>query len=241
MKIAEATAMVLVCAVAANAAPTGAGHWEGAIQISGHSVSITLDLTGTPLAGTVAFPDQKLAAVPVSNLKLAAGEFSFESRDWLFAVQAKLSPDGASIAGDFISAHLLTVPVPIRLTRTGNARLEEPPRSTPLTKSLEGDWEGVLALGPSFEKEDRRSGSATVRLTLRNGPEGATGVLAKPGAKAAPMPLTAIRQVGVDLRFEVRGAGATFDGRIGPNGIAGEWRQFDFGPARLQLQRATTK
>lgn len=244
MKITLAAALTLLpmaVLAAAPADPAGSGHWEGTIQISNKSVKVTVDLARSQTGewvGALGLPEQNLTRVAVSNISVKDGSVSFESREWLFAVEGKISPDGKSIEGDFVSAFLLHVPVPVRLERVLEAIIQEPCGSTPLSKNLEGTWEGVLTLGASWEKDDQRAGSTvTVRVTLANVPGGAaTGTLKKSGTTEPNLPITGIQQSQNSLRFEVRGAGATYVAELKDRELVGEWRQFDLDPVPLTLR-----
>lgn len=228
-----------------SADPAGSGHWEGTIQIAQKSVKVTVDLargrTGE-WAGFLALPDQQLTPVAFSKIGIGDGSVYLEARESMLGVDAKLSADGQSIEGDFLSAFLLHVPVPIRLRRVAQPVMQAPAGST-LSKDLEGTWEGVVKLGASWEADDPRAGSTiAVQVTLSNGPGGvATGTLKKPGSAEPALALSVIQASQSGLRFEVKGAGAAYVAHLQDNELSGEWRQFDLEPVTLKLARVDAR
>jgi hypothetical protein len=83
--------------------------------------------------------------------------------------QGILLADGKSVSGDFTAA---IGTAPFNLTRTGEARIEAPPKNAAIAKELEGTWAGTLSAGG---KELR------LLLRLANQPDGtATGVILDP-------------------------------------------------------------
>ena len=158
----------------------GTGQREGTIQIAKKSVKVTVDPARNrngEWVGSLALPEQQLTGVPFSKISVKDGSVNLESRGWLLGVDAKLSPDGQSIEGDFLSAFLLHVPVPWRLQRVAEPRINA---STGISKDLEGAWDGVVKLGASWEDDDSRTGS-TVPVRVNTGQ---TGRMASPSARS---------------------------------------------------------
>jgi len=190
---------------------------------------------------SLVLPEQKLSAVAVSNLTIGNGAVHFESRESLFAADAKLSPDGRSLDGEFISAFLLTVPVPIHLHWVSDSTIHVMPISTAaIAKDLEGTWQGSLKYGASWEENDPRAGSTiAVKIKLSNTPSGpARGGYQKEGSPDPELPLSIIQQNQNTLRFEIPGAGVAFTAELHNGELSGMWRQFDLDPAPLTLRRA---
>ena len=115
------------------------------------------------------------------------------------------------------------ITMPFTLTWKGEARLETPPKNAPITKELEGTWEGTL-----------NAGSATLRLVLKlsNANGSATGTLISLDQGAAEIPVTAITQTASHVTVGVSAIGGTFDGEMKDDQLTGTWAQ---GTATLPL------
>ena len=110
------------------------------------------------------------------------------------------------------------------VVRTGDARIEPPPKSTPITKDLEGSWEGSLDVN-----------GTTLRLLLKlsNRPEGgATGTLASLDQGGAEAPVAAVVQTGSHLKVLIPVIVGTFEGDLKDGQLTGTWTQ---GPGTLPL------
>jgi len=82
-----------------------AGHWEGAIELPGQKLGITVDLSVADgaLSGTMGVPAQQLASVPLVNCALSvdAVKFTMQGIPGDPTFDGKLSADGKTIAGTF--------------------------------------------------------------------------------------------------------------------------------------------
>jgi hypothetical protein len=119
------------------------GHWEGTLEAPGMNVSFQVDLaknrTGR-LGGTITVPAQHVKGLPLTKVVVDGVSVAFGARaDQL--LNGILSADGKSMSGTFT---LDGFSVPFSITRTGDALIEAPPRSEPITKELEGSWTGTL-------------------------------------------------------------------------------------------------
>lgn len=124
-----------------------------------------------------------------------------------------LSADGKSMSGDFGQGGGT---LPFTLAWKGEARLEEPPKSTEITKELEGSWEGAL---------DVQGTVLRLVLKLANHPGGATGVLVSVDQGGAETPITSITQAGSQLKLAVTTINASYVGDLKDGQLAGTWTQ----------------
>jgi hypothetical protein len=132
-----------------------------------------------------------------------------------------LSKDGKSVSGQFTQGG---GSVPFAITRTGDAKFEPVPASTPVGKEIAGTWEGSLY-----------AGGTTLRLVVKlsNGADGkATGTLVSVDQGGVELPLAAIVQTGAHLKFLVRAVAGTFEGDLKDGQLTGTWSQ---GPGNLPL------
>lgn len=122
------------------------GHWTGTIQIPDREVAIEIDLAkggSGDLGGTIGVPSQNLKGLPLLKVVVDGSAVSFHARsDQTFA--GRLSDDAQSMSGDFtINGSTL----PFSLVRSGDAKLDAPLTSPPITKELEGTWSGSVEVG----------------------------------------------------------------------------------------------
>src|SRR5713101_7077891 len=115
------------------------GHWEGTISAPMGEVRIEVDLARNAkgeLGGTFSRPAQelegrampKLKGLPLANVAVKGMAVTLEIKATVGGgtFQGTLLPDGKSMSGDFASQGGA---VPFHLTRTGEARIEAPPKS----------------------------------------------------------------------------------------------------------------
>jgi hypothetical protein len=142
------------------------GHWQGTIQAPGMALEFEMDLAkyaSGELAGTLSLPAQKIKGLPLVKVAVENGSVNFHARaDQPFS--AVLSAEGTSMSGNL---QVSGATIPFTLTRAGEARIEAPAKSAPITRELEGTWNGTL------EAEGRQ---LRLVLTMSNQPDGtATG------------------------------------------------------------------
>jgi hypothetical protein len=118
--------------------------------------------------------------------------------------KGRLSADGGSLSGDFMQGGAR---LPFQLKRTGEATIAEAPKSTPVAKEVEGNWEGSLNAGGTVLR---------LKLKLANRPEGgATGHVVSVDQGGAEIPI-----------------GASYSGELKDGRLVGDWKQ---GPGTLPL------
>ncbi|HEY6213406.1 MAG TPA: hypothetical protein VIW45_14035 [Vicinamibacterales bacterium] len=153
-----AMASVVCCAVPAHAQSDATGHWKGSVQVQAMQVEFVVDIAKTAhdeLVGTIGLPAQRIQGLPLQKIALDAKTVTFWAReDQPF--RGTLGDDG-TIAGDMTIEGLVA---PFTMTRTGDAAIDAPPRSTGIAKELAGTWTGAL-----------EAGGRQLRLVLRVDPQ----------------------------------------------------------------------
>ena len=201
------------------------GHWEGAIQVPGPELKIEIDLAprGEKWEGTIAIPAQGLKGFPLSAITVQGDSVSFE----MHGVPGEphfngtLSKDAKSLAGQFSQGGGT---IPFAVTRTGDAKFEPLPKSTPITKDLEGSWEGSL---------DANGTILRLLVKLSNGPDGAAkGTMISLDQGGAEIPIAAVVQTGSHLTLVVQVIAGTYEGDYKDGQLTGTWKQ---GPGTLPL------
>jgi hypothetical protein len=209
---------LIVCSSVTFAQSTTApaGHWEGAIQAPGQELKIEIDLAGAgdKWEGTITIPAQNLKALPLSVITVQGDTVSL-------AMQVPGNPqfkgvvkDGKTLSGDFSQGGGTA---PFTLTRTGEAKIEPVPKSTPITKELEGTWAGSL---------DANGKILQLVLRLSNQPGGAaTGTLVSLDQGGAEIPIVAVVQTGTHLKLVVKSVGGIYEGDVKDDQLKGTWWQ----------------
>ena len=138
-----------------------------------------------------------------------------------------LSNEGKTFSGDFKQGGGT---VPFSLTRTRDAKIEPAPKSTPVTKELEGSWEGALNVD-----------GTTMRLLMKltnDANAGATGTLVSLDQGNAEIPLGAVVQTGTKLKVLVPAVMGSYEGELKDGQLIGTWTQ---GPRSLPLTLTRSK
>ncbi len=194
------------------------GHWEGTISAPFGDVRIEVDLAKNAkgqLAGTFGQPAQELSGRALSKLKgFPLSNVDVKGRAVTFGIrvtseggtfQGILSADGNLMSGDFDQGGA----VPFRLTRMGNARIEAPPKSAPISKAMQGIWNGTV---------DANGRQLRLALKMSNQPDGtSTGSIASVDEGAVEIPV-AILQKGANLTLDVKVSGGSYVGTLNAAG-----------------------
>jgi hypothetical protein len=209
--------MVGASVTVAQSTTAPAGHWEGAIQAPGQELKIEIDLAGAgdKWEGTITIPAQNLKGFPLSAITVQGENVRFVMQNVPGNPQFKgVIKDGKTLAGDLTQGGGT---VPFALTRTGDAKIEPVPKSTPITKELEGSWAGNL---------DANGTILRLVLKLSNQAGGAaTGTLLSVDQGGAEIPIVAVVQTGTHLKLVVRSIAGTYDGELKDGQLTGTWSQ----------------
>jgi hypothetical protein len=219
-----ATELCLLLAIAAstalaqNAKPAGAaGHWEGKIDITDHPMGMTLDLATDAKGawiGTITVVGTTSVDVPLTAVTVDDSTVHFA---------AKL-PEDATFEGHVNGGNLTgtaTNPqgsAPLQLTRSGEAKVNLPPPSSPLAKPFAGDWLGTI------ETQGKQTRIAMKLATAADGTATATLVSVDQGNVQVPIQAVTIHDN--TLKLESRSLSSKYSGELGANGeIVGNWSQ----------------
>jgi hypothetical protein len=205
----------------AQAQPAPAGHWEGAIQAPDRTVDIHVDLAKNEKGewiGSLSTPSMNLTDLPLTNITVKGSSVSFEIAGvpGKPVLEGKVAEDGKSISGNLLQSGAT---IPFQLKWTGEGKVKEPPKSGPLSKELEGAWEGTLeAGGQSFRLAMRFSKAADGT---------AAGAMDSLDQNARDMTLAGITQEGLAVQFKLPLVGGAYAGKLNKEGteLAGEWTQ----------------
>lgn len=240
--------LVLLCTLPSalgRSQPAASGHWEGTITLPNKHLKVAVDLAQNDRGewtGSLGLPELEISDFEFSKIEIKPESVLLDSITMPAEFSGTLSPDGETMKGGFICGWLRRVPVPMQLKRVAEPKLKAPAKSTPISKELEGTWEGTVKFGETWESDDPLAGSsAGFRVRLAEGSDGiATGGLTKLAEPKTEVPLSIITEKGSSLRFEIRSAGAVYIGGLRGQELVGQWRQFGAEPVDLTLRRRGT-
>ena len=208
-------ALLFATLLAAQQGP--AGHWEGALTVDGRVIGLALDLAKDAKSEWIAsmgVPAEAASGLVVMDVVVNGDSVKFVGVELMMSkFNLALGPDG-TMKGT-VSTRQGSLPVEFK--RTGEAKVELIPASPAVSKELEGDWEGSLAMpGRTFRMivHFRNRADKTVAATIDTPDSGGFG-----------LPLNDVKQTGQKVEFGVRIAHGSFQGTLHPEGaeIAGQF------------------
>jgi hypothetical protein len=215
----------------AQPAPAAAGHWEGEIEAPDRKIGAQFDIAveGSKWYGTMSVPEQNMRGLPLADVEFKDGVLTFGMKgvpgDPKF--KGTVAKEGGAIAGEFTQSGFA---MPLKLKRTGDAKVEKPVAIAAISKELAGTWEGTL----EFNNRTYR-----LRFILENLKEGgAKGTLISLDQGASEIPLSQITQTGSKVKLEVPVVSGGFNGELKDTQMTGEWSQ---GGASLPLTLTKAK
>ena len=201
-----------------SAQSTMKGHWSGSIDTPNGPIGVEFDLdqTANGWIGSVSIPAQNASGLPLDLISFSDGKGTFRIKgapgDPTFT--GKLSADGKALDGQIVQSG---VSLPLKLNRTGEAKVETPKSSPPVAAEFVGTWEGTIQAGPGLR----------IVIKIANGKAGAEGSLTSVDQGNAEVPLSAVTQNGKKLSLQVNGVNGGYEGEINAAGtqLTGTWSQ----------------
>jgi hypothetical protein len=227
-----AISIFFVSLLACAAAQDLAGRWEGSIQIPGREFDLIVDLTqagGKNWIGSIIIPGLDVKGAPLAQLSVRDSDVSFTIKGALASertgpatLQGRLTDQGA-LSGNFLQAGNSA---PFVLRKTGPAQVELPPKSTAISKDLEGVWKGDYEMN-GYPRH------VTLTLSNRDSGQGAAQLVVV-GKRTTDAPVDLVTDADGFLTIESHEIGITYEGRLKKE--AGEIRgTFTLGPFELPL------
>jgi hypothetical protein len=192
-----------------RAADPASGRWEGSVQIPDRELTLVVDLAAGDngkWSGSVIIPGFDLKGKQLNDIAVRGSDVSFAittGRGFQATVKGKVSGD--SIAGDFVeggqTAHFT-------LKKTGPPQVESLPRSTTVSKELEGEWKGQYQVFGTPR-------NVTIKLT-NHGTDGATADFVVIGRKTTNVPVDLVKQEEKFLTIDSHEMGISYEGLLDP-------------------------
>ena len=208
------------------------GHWSGALDTPVGSITMEVDLDhpASGWIGSVSIPAQNATGIPLEAISFSDGKgtFRFKGAPGSPTFTGTLSADGKSLDGEFSQG---PGTIPLKLTRTGEAKVELAKPSPPVTTEFLGRWEGTIE-GPGLH----------VVLTIANGKDGAEAEMVSVDQGNAQIPVSTVTQTGKKLTLQVKVVGGGYEGEMNADGtqLTGTWTQLGNGMP-LNLKKAAAK
>ena len=167
--------------------------------------------------GSLSFAENGPKEIPLASIQVAGQSVKFVIGGMSGApsFDGKLNTSDRTLTG---TANLGAGPVNFELKRTGEAKVAVPAPSAPLSKDLQGAWEGTVNAGQPLR----------LVLKLKNNEAGeGTGTLASLDQGGQEIQITGIVQKENSLEFQLKMIAAKYNGTINAarNEITGNWSQ----------------
>lgn len=224
--------VVVMCASIASGQADPAGHWEGRCTVDGRDLTLSLDLAKNEKSLWVAsmgVPSENATGLVVTDVDIDGSSVRFLAVELMMAKFDLTLTPAATLKGAFSNPGAT---VPIEFTRTGDAHPELMTPSPAVSKDLEGDWEGNLAVGPPegfrVVVHFKNQPDGTVEATFRN-----------VTLDQEAVPINDVRQDGLSVAFGLKVAHSSFLGILNKDGTVLEGRLIHEGtpPKPLTLRK----
>jgi hypothetical protein len=193
-----------------QAAESAAGRWEGPAQIPGGEMKLIVDLaeeSGKGWIGSIIIPGFGVKGAPLVDLHVRSSDLAFTIKGALgneragqAEIRAHLTPDG-HLSGEFKQGGNTA---PFALEKTGPPHVELPPRSTPVSKEVEGEWKGDYEMN-GYARQ------VTMKFADR-GPDTPGLEFVIVGKKTNNVPVSLLSQEGDFLTIKSEEFGITYEG-----------------------------
>jgi hypothetical protein len=203
-------AIFFASAALSHAAESVAGRWEGSAQIPGSELKLIVDLSaesGQGWIGSIIVPGFGVKGAPLVDLRVSNSEVAFAIKGALGSaragqaqLKAHLTADN-HLAGDFKQGGNTA---PFVLEKTGPPQVDRPPRSTPVSKELEGEWKGEYEM-MGYARH------VTMKFSS-HGADAASVEFVIVGKKTNNVPVSLVMQEGDFLSLKSEEFGITYEG-----------------------------
>ena len=207
--------LLFTIALGCRAALSAEGRWEGLIRIPGSEQPVVVDLSaaGPGLwTGSIILSRLGIGGAPLANIVVTDVDVAFDMGAALADATTGAARFNARRAGDAMTGEMRQAGnvASFSLVRSGPAQVEAPPRSTPVGRDLEDQWNGEYELGGYPRR---------VTITLENHANaGATATFVIVGKRTSDLAVDLVIQEGDTLRVESRASRVTFEGRLSGQG-----------------------
>ncbi len=210
-------AALAVCASPAPAQTGPAGHWAATFNPDGRDITLSLDLARNDKSEWIAsmgVPSENATGLVVGDVAVSGSSVTFVAVELMMSKFELTLDAGGALKGTVMAGPKA---MPIEFRRTGEAKVQLMPPSPAVSKELEGDWEGSLAMGNQ---------TMPIVIHLKNRPDKTVAAtMDSPARNAMAIPLNDVKQAGSNVEIGVRVAHARFRGALNSAGteLTGQW------------------
>jgi hypothetical protein len=199
----------MACAGTLAAQTDMKGHWSGSIDSPAGQMAVEVDLdkAAEGWIGSISIPAQGTSGMPLDKISFADGKgsFSLKGAPGSPAFTGALSADGKTLDGAMQAG---PQSIPLKLSRTGDPKVELAKPSPAVTPEFIGTWEGTVNMGAALR----------IRMMISNGKDGADAMLVSVDQGGAQIPVSTITQAGKKLTLDIKAAGAAYTGELNAQG-----------------------
>jgi hypothetical protein len=209
------TLLIVAAALPFRAEDAISGRWEGTARIPDDELNVIVDLAQQNGAwvGSIIIPGLGLKGAPLTEIKVQPLDVNFAVKGAL-GIELNLHlVSNNKLAGNFEQAGNRA---PATLSKTGPPQVEYPPRNTPVTKELEGEWKGDYEM---------LGYTRHVSIKFANHPDGATADFVIVGRKHNVLPVDLVTEEGDLVTVDSHEMGFSFEGRLRDGKLTGAIRQ----------------
>jgi len=208
--------LIVAAALPCRAEDAISGRWEGTARVPDDELTIIVDLAQENGAwvGSIIIPGLEVKGAPLTDIKVQSPDVKFAVKGLLgIQLNLRLLAAEKKLAGDFEQAGNRALAT---LQKTGPPQVENPPRSTPVAKELEGEWKGDYEM---------LGYTRHVSIKFANHQDGATADFVIVGRKHNVLPVDVVTQEGDLVTVDSHQTGFSFEGRLRDGKLTGAIRQ----------------
>ncbi len=205
-------------ALACRAQSQVAGDWKGTLSAGGVELRLVLHVTAAKdgaLTATLDSVDQGTYGIPATSVTLKDSKFDLVVDAVHGTYEGTVNKDTSEIDGTWSQGQ----PLALNFRRATAAEAAPPPAPKPAPPTdIDGTWTGMLDAGAT---------KLRILFKIVNTQDGLTAKLQSPDQSPVWVPATSVKRSGSSLTIEIKGIGATFEGKIaeGQGSIDGTFTQ----------------
>ena len=225
-------ALLICTAIGSKAAPVSpaVGNWRGALNAGGVKLRLVFKISQSPSGDLIAKMDsldQGARDIPVNRVTVNTNSLRLEVEAVQGVYEGTLDKSGSRSMGQWTQGGK---PLPLSLEKSeGKDATPEAEKLSPedlaanklAAQKLAGTWNGTLSAGAA---------NLRLRVKISKTSDGmATGTMDSLDQGGKDIPLNAITFRDGEVRFEARGIGGIYQGKLDDHGanLKGQWQQGD--------------
>jgi len=228
LKLIAATTLLISTVIVCRAAPgnTVAGNWRGTLEVGAVKLRLVFKISQSAsgdLTGKMDSLDQGARDIPVNSVTIKDNSLRLEVNSVNGVYEGTLDKSGLKATGQWTQGGK-ALPLALEKSEAKGVPAESEKLSPAdlianklAAQKLAGTWNGTLAAGTT---------QLRLRVKISKTSDGmATGTMDSLDQGGKDIPLSAITFKDGEVRFEARGIGGTYQGKLDGANLKGEWQQ----------------